>query len=60
MTRDAVIETIENLSVTTGFYGRLLRYLEEMREVAPDRFEEVMKELETCGDAVDLVMKIEG
>lgn len=60
MTREAVIETIETLAMSQGSYGRLLRYLEDVREVDPDKFEDIMTELETCSDAVDLIMTIEG
>ena len=60
MSREAIIETIENLAMSQGFYGRLLRYLEEVRNVDPDKFEDIMTELETCSDAVDLIMTIEG
>ena len=59
MTREAVIETIENLAMSQGLYGRVLRFLEECRDVDPDKFEEIMKRLEACSDSVDLVMTIE-
>jgi len=60
MTRDAVIETIENLAMSQGCYGRLLRYLESARVVDPDKYEAIMEELEKCGGPVDMILAIEG
>ena len=58
--RETVIETIENLSMSQGFYGRLLRALEEMQEYDPDRYEEVMDALVEAGDALGMIMMLEG
>ena len=58
--REAVIETIENLAMSQGSYGRLLRALEEMQEYDPDRYEEVMDALVEAGDAVGMIMALEG
>jgi len=58
--REAVIETIENLARSQGSYGRLLRALEEMQEYDPDRYEETMDALVEAGDAVGMIMMIEG
>lgn len=58
MTRECVIETLENLATSCGRYGRLLKFLEELSEFDPDRFEKVMSELEDSDDAVDMVMKV--
>ena len=60
MTREAVIETIETLAMSQGSYGRLLKFLEEVQVTDPDKFEEIMTELEKCADAVDLVMTVGG
>lgn len=60
MAREMVIETLENLAMSQGFYGRLLRYLEDVREVDPDKYEEIMSELEKSSGPLDLVMMIEG
>jgi len=59
MTRDRVIETIENLAMSHGSYGRLLTYLEDLSEVDSDRFEEIMTGLEECETPLDLVLTIE-
>lgn len=58
--REMVIETIENLSRSQGYYGRLLKALEEMQEYDPDRYEEVMDALVAAGDSVSMVMMLEG
>ena len=60
MTREKVIETLENLAMSQGSYGRLLKYLEEVQSVDPDKFEAIMSEMEKCSDAVSLVMMMEG
>lgn len=60
MAREMVIETIENLAMSQGSYGRLLRALEELQDRDPDRYEEVMTVFERCSDPVDLIMMIEG
>lgn len=58
--RELVIETIENLSRSQGFYGRLLSNLEDMQERDPDQYEEVMDALVEAGGPVEMVMAIEG
>ena len=60
MTREAIIETFENLAMSQGFYGRLLKYLEELSDVDPDKYDEIMTSLESCSDPVDLIMAVEG
>ena len=60
MAREMVIETIETLAMSSGFYGRLLENLEYMMDNDPDRFDAIMNELEKAGDAVGLIMMIEG
>lgn len=59
MTREAIIETFENLALSKGSYGRLLRYLEELREYDPEKFEETMAALEECESALDLILAVE-
>lgn len=58
--RELVIETIENLSRSQGFYWRLLSNLEEMQERDPDQYEEVMEALVEAGGPVEMVMALEG
>lgn len=60
MTRDAVIETLETLAMSQGSYGRLLNYLSDVRDVDPDKFDEIMTALERCDGPVDMIMMIEG
>ena len=59
MTRESVIETIENLAMSQGLYGRVLRYLEELQDADPYGYESIMEQLEKCSDTVDLVLTIE-
>lgn len=58
MTRNEILNTFRQLSMSQGFYGRLLRDMETNEELA----EEVLSKLEgkNFRDAVDLVMYIEG
>lgn len=58
MTREMVIETLENLATTCGRYGRLLKFLEEMSEADPERFEEIMSDLESADDACGMILKV--
>lgn len=61
MNRDDIINTIAMLAQSQGFYGRLLRDFNELREYDPDRYEEVMEALEAekFGDPVDMVLFFE-
>jgi len=45
MTREKVIERLEDMAVTNATCERLLRYLEQVAEVDPEKFEEIMKEM---------------
>lgn len=59
MARELVIETIENLAASQGFYGRLLRYLEELSDRDPEAYEKAMSGLEMASDPVDLILMLE-
>ena len=61
MDRDAILGAIKELSFSQGFYGRLLRDIEELAEYDPDRYEEFMEMLEeqNFGDTVDMVLFFE-
>lgn len=61
MDRDAILGAIKELSFSQGFYGRLLRSIEELAEYDPDRYEEFMEMLEAqnFGDTVDMVLFFE-
>ena len=61
MKREQIINTIKNLSLSQGFYGRLYRAIEDAKENNPDAYESFMEELESqnFSDAVDLVIYLE-
>lgn len=61
-TVDQVIEVIEMLSHSQGFYGRLLKDINYMKENAPDKFEEFtwLIELKEFQTPIDVVMFFEG
>lgn len=55
-------EAIKQLAKSQGSYGRLDTNLDELQVVDPDKYDEVMQELEDQNfkDIVDLVMYLEG
>ena len=59
---DQVIEVIEMLSHSQGFYGRLLKDINHMKEYEPDKFEEFtwLIELQEFETPIDVVMFFEG
>ena len=59
-TRELVIETIENLAMSQGFYGRFLKFLEDVQEVNPEEYDNIMEKLVESGGPVNMVMMIEG
>ena len=61
MSRTQIIETIKQLSLSQGFYGRLYRAIEDAKENNPDDYESWMEELESqnFSSAVDLVIYLE-
>lgn len=61
MDREAILGAIADLARSQGFYGRLLRAIEEVREEDEARYEELMKTLEAqnFGDTVDMVLYFE-
>lgn len=61
-TVDQVIEVIEMLSHSQGFYGRLLQDINHMKEYEPDKFEDFkwILELKEFHTPVDVVMFFEG
>ena len=62
MSRWEILDVIEQLSHSQGFYARLYDDLMFQSEVDPDGFDELMTSIEEYGisDPVDLVMFIEG
>ena len=61
MNRDDILNAIAMLAHSQGFYCRLLREFNELKEGDPDRYEEVMEALEAekFGDPVDMVLFFE-
>ena len=61
MKMNEIMDTIKMLAQSQGFYGRLLRSLEEAYEENYDAFMEFMNELEEQNfkDTVDLVLYLE-
>jgi len=61
MDRDDIYNTIRMLSFSQGSYGRMLHSLDQLRQEEPDKYDEVMTELENQNfhDPVDLVMYLE-
>lgn len=59
MNRKEIKKVMQELAMSQGFYGRLLRKINEMDAEAQ---EEVWTEMEAqnWGDAVEMVMAIEG
>ena len=56
-----VIEVLDRLSHSQGFYGRLLRDIYELKTYAPERFELFVKEIESQNftDVLDIVLYFE-
>ena len=54
MTSNELIQGIKELAQSQGFYGRLLRDLED---VDPETIERIAND---CTDMLDFIMKVEG
>ena len=59
MKRDEIREVFEQLAMSQGFYGRLLRQIDEADEEARERFWEDLEE-QNFKDSLDLILYIEG
>ncbi len=57
MDREKVLEIIESLARSQGFYGRLLEALYMADE---DEANDWLDQFGDCADVVDVVMRIEG
>lgn len=59
---DQVIEVVEMMAKSQGFYGRLLKDIMYMKENDVDKFEEFKELIELMGfeNPVDVVMFFEG
>jgi hypothetical protein len=58
---DDIINVFRELAGSQGFYGRLLRDLEALKETDPDRYADAVSEFEAQNfrDAVDVVLYVE-
>lgn len=54
MNKEEILSAIRTLAMSQGFYGRLLKAIEENEEILDDLV------AQNFGDVVDLVMYIEG
>ena len=59
---DDVIDIIDMLSYSQGFYGRLLRDICELKKYEPEMFEMFVDEIESQNftNTLDIVMYFEG
>lgn len=57
-----VLNVLNDLAHSQGFYGRLLRDLSETKEYEPERFDLIVMEIESqeFTNALDVVMYFEG
>lgn len=56
-----IISTIKSLAQSQGFYGRLLGYLISVKDNDPDKYDRIVKELESQNfkDPVDMILYFE-
>lgn len=59
MNRDEIREVFRQLAMSQGFYGRLLRQIDEADEEAREKFWNDLEE-QNFKDSVDLILYIEG
>ena len=58
MNKFQILEAIQNLAMSQGFYGRLLEEIEEMSEEARDEYLDNLEQ-QCFVDVVDLVIYLE-
>ena len=58
MTAKDILDTIEGLSHSQGFYSRLYEYIMRLRDNSPENYTNYMKDLESHNfkNSVDLIM----
>lgn len=58
---DEILEVIKGLANSQGFYGRLLRSIQEIEEESPEDFDNLVKELEAQNfqEPLDVVLYFE-
>ena len=59
MQKSQVLETFKTLAMSQGFYGRLLRDIEEAESAGED-LTEFYDQFKNCKDPVDVILTIEG
>ena len=61
MKRNDILDAIQELAYSQGFYGRLLRSIMELKRENEDSYEMLMQELEDqhFSDTVDMVLFFE-
>ncbi len=61
MDRNQILNVIENLSHSQGFYGRILHKLRTLKEQDEEKYEQVMSELEAKNfkDELELILYFE-
>lgn len=61
MKYNEIKQVIQNLALSQGFYGRILRSLNEVQKNDPETFGQVVEELESqnFNDALDVVLYFE-
>lgn len=61
MDRNQILNAIESLSHSQGFYGRILRNLNELKEESEEKYEQAMSELEAQNfkDELEMVLYFE-
>lgn len=62
MKREAILETLKQLSTSVGFYERLYYGILLMEQEEPEKYEGIMNQLEELqlNDSVDLILYLEG
>lgn len=59
MNRDEIREVFKQLAMSQGFYGRLLRQIDEADEEAREKFWQDLEE-QNFKDSLDVILYIEG
>lgn len=62
MKREEILRLFRSLSKGNGYYGRLVKDLEELKEINPESYESIMLDLENQNfqTPLDVVLFVEG
>lgn len=62
MKREEILRLFRSLSKGNGYYGRLVKDLEELKEINPKSYESIMLDLENQNfqNPLDVVLFVEG